>query len=165
MLWCGAFGPVDWSDAGGGEINSQNPAFRCDDPDLPWDEFPAVFQCLHCRTLQTAAARYLHPGNGEAFDVVVCQNGGQLFRIIPFIQLWTANEGDMVPDKILMEISICVCSAVCSDQQVGVLIIRRLLRYQFDLDRPLRELSRTGRRRRLLWNTGAAGDAFCHASL
>ena len=70
----------------------------------------------------------------------------------------------MVPDEILMEISIGISRAVRGNKEIRVVIVRCLLRYQFDLNRPLGKKSGTAggllRGLRCL----AALNGFCHGS-
>ena len=89
---------------------------------------------------QSAAARHLHADNGYAFDVVLTEDFGQLLAVIHIIQLGTADECYLPPDKILMEVCVRVSGAVCRDQEFRAVEIRCICRNKFDLYRPLLEL-------------------------
>ena len=56
--------------------------------------------------LDTAAARYFHAHNGDAFDVVVTDDLSELFAVIALVQLGAADQRDLIADKILMEACI-----------------------------------------------------------
>ena len=108
--------------------------------DLPGQEFAAVLQCGNCGLFQTTAARYFHAHHRDALDVVLTDDFGEFFAVIRCIQLGTADERDLAPDKVLVEVCIGIGSAVRRNQQVCSIKVRRLYRYKLDLNRPLAEL-------------------------
>ena len=80
-----AFSSFEFSGNEYGQMLSvQDPSIRSNDPNLPWNEFPAVFQCLYSGTFKSAAARDLHSGDGQTFDVILSKNLSQLFGVIAF---------------------------------------------------------------------------------
>ena len=64
------------------------------------------------------------------FDVVLTEDFGQLLAVIHIIQLGTADERYLPPDKILMEVCVRVSGAVCRDEQVCAVKIRRIHRHE-----------------------------------
>ena len=104
---------------------------------LPGDELSALLEGFLGGKFQTAAARDLHPDDGNALDVITGDDGLQLHGIVHAIQLGAADEGDLVPDKILMEISVGVSGAIGSDEQIGTVKIGCIDGGQFDLYRPV----------------------------
>ena len=84
---------------------------------LPRQQLAAVLQRGANGVFQSAAARHLHADNGYAFDVVLTEDFGQLLAVIHIIQLGTADERYLPPDKILMEVCVRVSGAVCRDEQ------------------------------------------------
>ena len=65
--------------------------------------------------LQTATAGNLHADDGDAFDIVVTDNFGQLPGIIYIIQLRASYQGNMAFDEALMKGRIGVGSAIRCD--------------------------------------------------
>lgn len=87
--------------------------------------------------LETAAAGNLHTDDGDAFNIVVCDNLRQLFGVIAVIQLRTANQRNPAPDKVLVESSIGIGGTVCGYQQVCTVKIRSVYRDKLNLYRLL----------------------------
>jgi len=113
-----------------------------DDDNVPGNEFAAVLQGFLNSEFHASAARYFHPYYGHALDVIVFYYIGQLFRVVDIIQLGTTDKSDFVLHESAVEIAICICCAVCCDQQVCIVEIRSVYRRQFDLDWPLSQLRR-----------------------
>lgn len=59
-----------------------------------------------------------HPYNGDAADVVLSQNGGELFTIVPFVQLGAADKGHPAPDKVPVKGAVGVGGAVGSNEKL-----------------------------------------------
>jgi len=107
---------------------------------LPWNHLTAVLQRCDRRVLDSAAAWDFHADYGNALDIIVCKDGGQLFRVIAFVKLRTSDDGDTVLNEIVVETGIGVSGTVRSDEQVRSIEIRCVDRNQLDLYRPLLEL-------------------------
>ena len=105
--------------------------------DLPWQEFATFLQCVFCCSLKTATAWDYHTHDGNAFDIVLSDDLGQFVCVICIIKLWTSDQRDSVFDKIIVKVSISICCAICSNQQICTIIIRGRNGYELDLDRPL----------------------------
>ncbi len=58
---------------------------------LPGEELAAVFERGFYRVDNAAAAGNLHAHHGKAFDVVVLQDCGEFFGVIPLVQLGAAD--------------------------------------------------------------------------
>ena len=86
--------------------SADNPAVRGDGHHLPGDLFPAGQQGPLGGVLDAAAARNLHADDGQALNVVVCQDLGELLAVVPRVQLGAADEGYPAPDKVLVEIAV-----------------------------------------------------------
>ena len=104
---------------------------------LPRNELPAFLKGSFCSHFYTAAARNFHPDNRNTLDVVVCDYGSQLFRVITFVQLWTSNKHNLIFDKVVVEVSISISRAVCRDKQACSAEVRSVYRRQLNLYRPL----------------------------
>ena len=123
----------------------QNRAVNADGHYLPGNEFAAVFQGCFGHMLDTAAAGDLHSDDGNALDIVVSKDPGQLFGIINAVKFRTANESNVVADEILMKIAIGISGAICCNEQVCTLKVRSLDRDKLDLHRPLTKLRGQGK--------------------
>ena len=104
---------------------------------LPGQKLAAALDGQPGGLFNTAAAGHLHPGDGDAPDVVFGDDPGELFGIIALVQLGTADEGDAVPDQLIVEIAVGIGRAVGGDQQVGSIKVGSVHRRQLDLHRPL----------------------------
>ena len=124
----------------------QNFSIGGDGNHLPRNKLSAGLQSTLDCVFDTAAAGYFHPYHLYTLDVVVPDDLRQLFRIIPFVQLGTADQGDMVPDKIVMEAAVSISCTVCRNQQICAVKIGSIYRYQFDLAGPLLQLTGYSRR-------------------
>ena len=71
---------------------------------LPGDEFPAFLQGLLCRQFQPSAAGHLHAHDRHALNVIVPDDLHKLLAVVDAVQLWTADQRNTFPDKVLMEI-------------------------------------------------------------
>ena len=89
--------------------------------------------------MQAAAARHLHPHDGDALDVVIADDLGQLVGVVYHIELRTTDQGDLALHEFLVHIGVGVGGAVSSDQQLCAVIERCDRRQQLDLARPLVE--------------------------
>ena len=102
--------------------------------------------------LNPSAAGDLHPDHSHFFDLISCQNCTELFRIVLFIELWAADQCNVITDKFLVEISVGEGGTIGGNQQICIVKIGGVDRYEFDLYRPLGELTggwrRFGRRGR-----------------
>ena len=106
---------------------------------LPWQEFPAGHQRPLYGIFDPSAAGDLHSYYRYASDLVVRDDRRELFRIISLVQFGTSDERDAVADKIIMKISVGICRAVCSDEQIRTFEIRCIHRRQLDLYGPLHQ--------------------------
>ena len=118
----------------------QNAAIGRDGDHLPRDELAAVLQGRDRRVLQTAAAGHFHAQDRDAPDVVVFEDLGQLLAVVHGIQLGTADEGDLAPHELLVEVCIGVGGAVGGDEQLGPVEVGCVHRHQLDLAGPLTQL-------------------------
>ena len=91
--------------------------------------------------LDAAAAGNFHAHNGDASDIVIGQDRGQLLGIVDAVQLRAADQGNVIPDEFIVKIAVGVGGAVRSHQELRSVEIRCVHRRQFDLDRPLGELA------------------------
>ena len=129
---------------------------------LPRNELSACLQrTLDC-VFNAAAAGNLHSDHLDAFDVVLCDDGGQLFCIIALVQLGTADQGDVIAHEIRVKVGVSVGRAVGSDQQVCTVKVGCAHRNQLDLTGPLRQL--TSDRRALYLYVWLTLDGFCHGA-
>lgn len=104
---------------------------------MPGNELTTVLQRLLGGIFQPAAARYLHTNHGEAFDVILAEDVGELFGVVSGVQFWASDEGDAVFDEILVEVGIGISGTIGSDEQIGALKVWGIHRGQFDLHWPL----------------------------
>ena len=93
----------------------QQGAIGADGDDPQGDRLAASSQSSVGGVLQPAAAGDLHAQQGDALDGIGRENGGELFGVVVGIQLGTADERYLPPDKILMEVSISICGTVSSN--------------------------------------------------
>ena len=100
------------------------PAVHRDGDHLPRNELPALLECLFRRHLQPAVAGYLHADDGDALDVILPDDFGQLFGVVDAVKLWTSAQSYFTMDKVLMEAAVCVSGTVGSDQKFGIVEIR-----------------------------------------
>ena len=77
----------------------KNPAIGRNRYNGPRDHLAAFLKGFDGSMFQTAAARNLHADNGDAFDIILTNDFGQLFGIIHTVQLRTAHKGDMSLDE------------------------------------------------------------------
>ena len=82
-----------------------------------------------------------HPYNGDAADVVLSQNGGELFTIVPFVQLGAADKGHPAPDKVPVKGAVGVGGAVGSNEKITAVKVGRVDRSELDLNRPLAQFT------------------------
>ena len=101
------------------ERSGQDLALGGDGHHLPGEEFAAALEGLLDRQLDPAAAGDLHAHHGDALDVVVGQNFGELFAVIHAVQLGTAHQGNFSTDKVPVEVGVGVGSAVGGHQELG----------------------------------------------
>ena len=102
-----------------GNGSAEQPSVGGDDRHLAGNGFPAGKEGTLHRVFQPAAAGNLHPGHGDAFDVIRGEDLCQLFRIVRLIQLRTADQCDTAADEILMKAAVSISCAVCRNQQVS----------------------------------------------
>ena len=102
-------------------------------------QLSAVFERLLRGSLQAAAARYFHTDDGDALDVVIADDLGQLVGVVDHIELRAADQGDLALHEFLVHIGVGVGGAVSGNQQLCAVIERSDRRQQFDLARPLVE--------------------------
>ena len=62
---------------------------------MPQDELSAGSQCVFRCSLQAAAAGDLHADDGDALNVVIADDRGQLFSIVHRIQLRATDDRDL----------------------------------------------------------------------
>ena len=79
----------------------QNLAIGGNGDHLPGDEFAALHQSPLHSVFQATTAGDLHAHDLHRLDVVVLDDPGELFGVVPLVQLGATNEGDMVADEIL----------------------------------------------------------------
>lgn len=115
----------------------ENPAVGGDSNNLPGNHFFAGFQSAFYSVFDAAAAGNFHAYHGDAFNVVIRNDLSKFFSVVAFIQLRTANERDLVSDKVLVEIPVRIGSAIRGNKQIGIVKIGRINGNQFDLHRPL----------------------------
>ena len=118
------------------------PAVHCHGDHLQRNEFPALLERLFRRHLQPAAAGYLHADDGDALDVVLPDDFGQLFGIVHAVQLRTAHQGDVSLDEPLVESGVGVGGTVGGNQEPCTVKLRGVYRHQLDLHRPLGKAAR-----------------------
>lgn len=58
------------------------------------------------RLLDATAAGHFHTDDGDAFDIVMGDDLGQLLAVIFVIQFGAADEGDVVFDKATVKIAV-----------------------------------------------------------
>ena len=104
---------------------------------LPRNKFSAVHQSFFYCVFNAAAAWNFHAYHSYAFYVVTCNDGGEFFGIINRIKLWASDESDLISDKIVVEVSVGVCGAVCGNKKVCVVKIWCVCGHKFYLTRPL----------------------------
>ena len=85
-------------------------------------------QRFFCREFNSAAAGNFHAYDSYTLDVVFPDDGSQFFTVIAVVQLWAADEGDMVADEFAVEVAVSVSGAVGGDEQIGAFEIRRVSR-------------------------------------
>ena len=115
-------------------------AVRIYDGNTPRDHLAGSAQRVCDRLLYASAAWDRHPYHCDAFDVVFFQDLRQFFRVIHVVKLGAADERNFSANKIVVEIPVGKRRAVCRNQQVGPIKVRRVYRNQFDLHRSLRKL-------------------------
>ena len=103
----------------GGVLLVEDASVGGDDGHLPWNQLAGVGQCFFQRIFQSAAAGNLHPHQSDALDVVIFQNGGQLFGIVHRIELGTADQRNAVFDELVVEVGESKRSTVGSDEQMS----------------------------------------------
>ena len=108
---------------------------------LPWDEFSAGLQRAFCRIFNAAAAGNLHTDDGQALNIVMGDDLRKFFSIIAFVQLWAANQRNVIADKVIVKISVSVSRTVGGNQQIGIVKVRCIDRNQLDLNRLLGKLT------------------------
>ena len=119
----------------------QNSAVGGDGDDAPGDEFAAGLQGSFHSVFNAAATGDFHTDHGDTFDIVVFQYGGEFFGIVALVQFGTADEGNVIADKFIVEIAVGIGGAVCRNQQIGTVKVGGVDRDQFDLYRPLQKLA------------------------
>ena len=87
--------------------------------------------------LQTTAAGNLHADDGDALDIVIADDLGELVGVVHAVQLRAAYQRDVPLDEALMEGGIGISRAVSGDEQPCSVKVGRVHRNQFDLHRPL----------------------------
>lgn len=125
---------------------------------LPGKELAAGLEGVLDRLFQTAAAGDFHAHDAHALDVVVPDDGGELFRVVHVVQLGAADEGHVAAHELGMEVGIGVGGAVRCHQQVGAVVVGGLQGHELDLDRPLSQHTGGG-------HTGQAGHYVRRDSL
>ena len=105
------------------------------------DIFAAGSQSILHRKGQTTAARHGHSGYGNASDIIVFENLGQLLSVIHCVQLGAADEGDAVFHEGVMEIAVGECSTVGCNQQISSVKIRGIHRNQLQLNGKIIQLA------------------------
>ena len=73
----------------------EDTAIHREGDDIPGDELAAVLEGSDGGVFETSAARHLHPQDGNALDVVIADDLGQLLAVVHGIQLGAADEGNM----------------------------------------------------------------------
>ena len=96
-----------------------------------------MFDCM----FDPAAAGNFHANYSHAFDVISGNDLQELFCIILFVQLRAPDQCYMAADEIVVEAAVGIGSAVSSDEQSCSVKIRGIHRNQFNLYRPLRQLT------------------------
>src|SRR5699024_2123127 len=81
------------------------------------------------------------PGHGDASDVVAGQDGGELFRVVPLVQLGAADQRHLPTDEVPVEGAVGVGGAVGGNEQVAPVEPGGVHRGQLDLHRPLPQLA------------------------
>ena len=109
---------------------------------LPRNKLSAGSKSIFDGGFNPSAAGNLHPYHRHALNVVPGNDRRQLFRIIHLVQLGAANQRDMPADKLVVEISIGIGSAVCGNEEIRTVKLRCVCRDQFDLHGPLEQLGR-----------------------
>lgn len=94
--------------------------------------------------LDAAAAGDFHADDGNAFNVICQQDLGQFAAVIFIIQLWAADECDVVFDEFAVEVTVSKGCTVSGNEKSAVLQISCVGIDQFDLDRPLLQLAGLG---------------------
>ena len=73
-----------------------------------------------CCILDSAAAWNFHTHDGNTLDIVLTDDFGELFAVIYRVQFRTADKSNLTFDKILMEVSVSIGCAVCSNKKVSI---------------------------------------------
>lgn len=96
---------------------------------------------------QAAAAWDFHADQGDVMDIVLAKDFCQFFSVVDVVEFRAADEGDAALDEIFVEAGVGIGRAVGSDEQAGTVEIRRMRRYELDLDWPLAQAGnrRSGR--------------------
>ena len=90
-------------------------------------------------SLQATAARHFHSHDGNALDVVVANDLGQLVGVVYHIKLGATDKCDFALHKVLVHIGVSVGGTVGGDQQLCAVIKRCDCGQKFYLNRPLVE--------------------------
>ena len=93
----------------------QNSSIGGDCNYLPGNKLSAGQQSTLGSIFNPTAARYLHTYNGNAVDVVICNDLSQFLGIIHFIQLWTADQRNFAPDELVMKITVGISGTISGD--------------------------------------------------
>ena len=122
----------------------EDTAIHREGDDIPGDELTAVLEGSDGGVFETSAARHLHPQDGNALDVVIADDLGQLLAVVHGIQLGAADEGNMAAHELLMDVRVGVGGAVGGDKQLGTVKIGCIHRHELDLAGPLGQLRGLG---------------------
>ena len=111
---------------------------------MPRDHVSAVLERDFNSVLNSSATRDFHAGDYHRFDAVMFQNGSQFFRVVVIVKFWAADNGYPILHVLSVEVSVGIGGAVGRDEQIGVVKIRCIDRYELDLHRPLIEMCLDG---------------------
>ena len=106
-----------------GAKSGKNPSICGDGVHLPWKKFSAGFHGIYGCILDSAAAWNFHTHDGNTLDIVPTDDFGELFAVIYRVQFRTADKSNLTFDKILMEVSVSIGCAVCSNKKVSIVKI------------------------------------------
>ena len=113
---------------------------EADNAYLEGDIFAALCEGSFGSHFQAAAARDFHAYQGDVVDVVLAEDFCQFFGVVDVVEFRAADEGDAALDEIFVEAGVGISRTVGRDEQAGTIEIRRMGRYELELDRPLAEL-------------------------
>ena len=106
-----------------GAKSGKNPSICGNGVHLPWKKFSTGFHGIYGCILDSAAAWNFHTHDGNTLDIVLTDDFGELFAVIYRVQFRTADESNLTFDKILMEVSVSIGCAVCSNKKVSIVKI------------------------------------------